>query len=79
MNRTGVMALGEPAVVTGLALAGALVVEAATPAEVRRAWAELSDRVALVILSPAAAEALKGSLDRPVAAANAPLVAVIPR
>jgi len=37
----GVVALGEPATVRGLALAGVRVIPAETPAQVRRAWATL--------------------------------------
>lgn len=53
-----VAALGERSRVAGLALAGAVVLAADDPEAVRRAWRSLPDGVDLVILTPAAAEAL---------------------
>ncbi|MFF9060977.1 hypothetical protein ACF09K_20155 [Streptomyces sp. NPDC014882] len=53
-----VAALGERPRVAGLALAGAVVLAAEDPGAVRRAWRSLPDDVDLVILTPAAAEAL---------------------
>jgi vacuolar-type H+-ATPase subunit F/Vma7 len=50
--------LGESAAVQGYALAGVEVLTAETPEEVRRAWALLTDEVAVVILTARAAEAL---------------------
>ncbi|MFC5957218.1 hypothetical protein ACFP51_22900 [Streptomyces pratens] len=54
-----VAALGERARVAGLALAGAVVLVADDPEAVRRGWRSLPDGVDLVILTPAAAEALR--------------------
>lgn len=54
-----VAALGEGARVAGLALAGAVVLVADDPEAVRRGWRSLPDGVDLVILTPAAAEALE--------------------
>ncbi len=55
-----VAAIGTEPLVQGFALAGALAVPAETPADVRRAWAQLPDDVDLVVLTPAAARALAG-------------------
>ena len=57
-----IVALGEAHRVEGFALAGAGVVTADGAEAVRRAWAILDDDVAVVILTPGAAEAL-GHLD----------------
>jgi vacuolar-type H+-ATPase subunit F/Vma7 len=56
-----VAAIGEPAFVAGFALAGAHVLAAAGPEEVRAAWSGLPDAVAVVILTAAAAAALGDS------------------
>ena len=53
-----VLALGEPALLAGYALAGATVVGASGSAEVCRVWDSLGEDVALVVLTPAAAAAL---------------------
>lgn len=58
-----VAALGERVRVEGFALAGALTVPAETPAAARARWRELPPDVLLVLLTPAAAEALAGELD----------------
>ncbi|MFJ4696215.1 hypothetical protein [Streptomyces sp. NPDC088766] len=58
-----VAALGERSRVAGLALAGAVVLAADDPEAVRRAWRSLPDGVDLVILTPAAAEALDRDRD----------------
>ena len=58
-----VVALGETARVKGLALGGAAVVAAEDPESVRRAWAELGDEVAVVILTKAAADAVQDRTD----------------
>lgn len=50
--------LGERARVECFALAGAVVCPAESPEEVRRAWAALPGDVAVVVLTPAAADAL---------------------
>jgi vacuolar-type H+-ATPase subunit F/Vma7 len=52
-----VVVLGEPARVMGYALAGALAIEAEGE-EVARAWASLPPDASLVVLTPAAAQAL---------------------
>jgi vacuolar-type H+-ATPase subunit F/Vma7 len=54
----GVAALGERARVVGFGLAGALVRVAESPDAVRAAWSALPGDVAVVVLTPAAAEAL---------------------
>lgn len=53
-----IAAIGAAHRVQGFALAGAVTVAAETPDAVRRAWAALDPDVALVILTPSAAEAL---------------------
>lgn len=68
------MALGEGDAVAGFALAGVAVRRALGADEVRQGWHELSD-AAVVILTPAAAEAL--GEDR--WAHSAPLTVVMPR
>ena len=68
-----IVAIGEPARLAGLQLAGVAVVAAGTPAEVRAAWAGLQGRAALVLLTPSAALALAGEPDT-----GRPLLAVIP-
>ncbi|MFE7761103.1 hypothetical protein [Streptomyces sp. NPDC057438] len=59
MTMGRVAALGERARVAGLALAGAVVLAADDPEAVRRGWRSLPDGVDLVILTPAAAQALE--------------------
>ena len=54
----GVVALGEPATVRGLALAGVRVLPAVTPDEVRRTWAALPAGTGVVLLTRAASDAL---------------------
>jgi vacuolar-type H+-ATPase subunit F/Vma7 len=71
---SSVAAIGERERVQGFGLAGALTREAATPAEVRQAWSELPHDVAVVVLTPAAAQALA---DEPPRRA-APLTVVLP-
>ncbi len=53
-----VVVLGEAVRVRGYALAGAVPVEAETPAQVRDAWTDLAKDVTLVVLTPSAAAAL---------------------
>lgn len=61
-----VVAIGGGDTLDGFALAGVAVVRADSPAAVGRAWTELDDGVALVILSPDAAVALDDRLaERP--------------
>jgi vacuolar-type H+-ATPase subunit F/Vma7 len=69
-----VVALGEGVLVAGFALAGARSVSVATADDVRSAWRALPGDVALVVLTPMAAEALGDALDRP----GAPLWVVMP-
>jgi len=56
MSRIAV--IGEQTRVQGFALAGADVCEATDPDAVRAAWTSLAVDVAVVILTPAAADAL---------------------
>ncbi len=53
-----VAALGEHVVVAGYALAGAVVMAAENADEVRAAWDGLAEDIGVVILTPAAADAL---------------------
>jgi vacuolar-type H+-ATPase subunit F/Vma7 len=53
-----VVVLGESVRVQGYALAGARIIVAETPDEVRRAWSTLDSAVSLVVLSPLAATTL---------------------
>jgi hypothetical protein len=69
-----VVGLGEPATVRGLALAGVPVLPAVTPEQVHRAWAALPADTAVVLMTPAAFEALGTAAT----ALDGPLVAVIP-
>lgn len=69
-----VVAIGAPALVRGFALAGARVLPAEQPADVRAAWRSLPDDVGLVVLTAAAQQALTDEL-RPDQAW--PLVAVM--
>ncbi|GAB2920731.1 hypothetical protein [Streptomyces heilongjiangensis] len=71
-----VAALGERSRVTGLALAGALVLVADDASAVRRTWSALPEGVDLVILTPAAAEALEPDLTG--RGARRPLTTVMP-
>lgn len=74
-RRSGtVAALGEPALLAGFRLAGAVLYPAAGAAQVRAAWTNLPDTVAAVVLTPAAARILAGDLDDP----GSPLTAVLP-
>jgi vacuolar-type H+-ATPase subunit F/Vma7 len=57
--------IGELVRVQGFALAGAGVLPAESPDAARAAWRELSDDVVLVILTPAAAEALAAERGAP--------------
>jgi vacuolar-type H+-ATPase subunit F/Vma7 len=56
--------IGDAARVDGFALGGATPIVAATSDEVRRAWATLSDDVAVVVLTPEAAAALGDQIER---------------
>jgi vacuolar-type H+-ATPase subunit F/Vma7 len=51
--------IGEAVRTAGFGLAGAIVFECETPAEVRQAWDALPDQVLAVILTPAADAALR--------------------
>jgi vacuolar-type H+-ATPase subunit F/Vma7 len=68
-----VAVIGAGPRVGGYALAGVLVVEAATAAGVRAAWRDLPADVGLVLLTAEAAEALAER------SGVRPLVAVLPR
>jgi vacuolar-type H+-ATPase subunit F/Vma7 len=57
-----VVVIGEPALVGGYALAGAVVMPADGPAEALRAWQVLPADVSLVILTAAAAQAVPDEL-----------------
>lgn len=61
---SSVVALGESARVAGYALAG-VVVLATDAAGARAAWGQVPDDVALILLTPAAAAALRTELARP--------------
>ncbi|QOV44724.1 hypothetical protein [Streptomyces chromofuscus] len=76
MTMGRVAALGERSRVTGLALAGAVVLVADDVQAVRRVWRSLPDGIDLVILTPAAAEALKSDPATP--GGRRPLTAVMP-
>ena len=65
--------IGEHPIVTGFALAGARVCPAREPAQVLEAWEALPDTVAIVLLTPAAAQALRGAAPR----ATEPLTVVM--
>ena len=68
-----VAAIGEEYRIAGYGLAGVRLHPAADPEAVRSAWARLDSRVALVLLTPAAAGALASSAD-----ASAPRGAGVP-
>jgi vacuolar-type H+-ATPase subunit F/Vma7 len=70
MSRIAV--IGESPRVDGWALAGALIVRASGPDEVRRAWALLPADVEVVVATPAVAEALGEEV------ANERLVVILP-
>ena len=61
MTRIG--ALGAANQVEGFALAGAVVFVAEEPAAVEAAWRALPDDIAVLVLTPAAAETLRSRLD----------------
>lgn len=67
--RAGTVAvLGEAALVEPYALAGARVLPAGTPQEVRDAWSALADDVLVVLLTPAASAVLGEPADGPMTA-----------
>ena len=57
-----VVALGRDHRLVGFVLAGVRVIDAATDAEIERAWDDLDDDVGLVILSADAADRLQPNL-----------------
>ena len=59
-----VVTIGEAVKTAGFGLAGAIVFECETPAEVRQAWDALPDDVLAVIVTPAADEALRATAGR---------------
>ncbi|MER6746328.1 hypothetical protein [Streptomyces fungicidicus] len=71
-----VAAIGEQTRVGGLALAGAVVLVADSPEAARRAWRDLPEDTDLVILTPAAAEALRSGPAAP--QGHSPLITVMP-
>jgi vacuolar-type H+-ATPase subunit F/Vma7 len=75
-----VAVIGPGARVQGWRLAGAVVLEAATPDEARRAWAGLAERadVTVVLLDPAVQAVLTEEQAARSTAGGAPLVAVLP-
>ncbi|HUX71310.1 MAG TPA: hypothetical protein VMV41_12410 [Cellulomonadaceae bacterium] len=74
MTHGTVVALGEPALVEGYRLVGAVVRTAETAAAVCEAWRDLPDGTALVVLTSSAARALGTRAFAP----DAPLTVVIP-
>ena len=74
-RRSGsVAALGEPALLLGFRLAGAVLYPATGAEQVRAAWSALPDTVAAVVLTPAAAAVLAAEVADPAS----PLTAVLP-
>ncbi len=69
-----VAAIGAPAQVSGFALAGARVYPADTAEQARAAWDTLTDAVAVVILTAAAADAIGAGRAR----SSGPLRVVMP-
>ena len=69
-----VVALGDPAALAGYALAGVQVRAAVEAADVRRTWSRLGADVAVVLLTPQAAEALGPRA----AALSGPMAVVLP-
>jgi vacuolar-type H+-ATPase subunit F/Vma7 len=70
-----VAVIGEHPVVAGFALAGARVYPAHGPTQVQAVWRALPETVAIVILTPAAADAVRGL---PTSRHRAPLTVVMP-
>lgn len=70
-----VAAVGAADLVAGFGLAGALVLPAQDPAAVLSAWRSLPGDTGVVVLSPAAADALGDERLAP----GAPLTVVLPR
>lgn len=70
-----VAAIGGQPQVEGFALAGARIYPADDPERIRAAWRDLPETVAIVILTPAAADALGDDRLAP----HAPLTVVMPR
>ncbi|MGW3472142.1 hypothetical protein ACWDKQ_27585 [Saccharopolyspora sp. NPDC000995] len=69
-----VVAIGERARMQGWGLAGVEVLGGEDPAAVQQSWDSLGEVVSVVILTPAAAEALADRLD----GSALPLVVVMP-
>ncbi|GAA0594682.1 hypothetical protein GCM10010174_07320 [Kutzneria viridogrisea] len=67
-------AIGEPLRVQGFAMAGAVVLPATEPEQVRRAWQSRPAGVEVVVLTPAAAGVLGTAVDEP----GGPLSVVLP-
>ncbi len=62
MSRVAV--IGEQGRIQGFALAGVATHPAETDEEARSAWRSLGDEVAVVILTPSAADRLAGQLEQ---------------
>jgi vacuolar-type H+-ATPase subunit F/Vma7 len=73
----GIAVIGERSRITDLAAGGALAYAADTPDEVRRAWADLLLDITVVVLTPAAAQAIQDQLDVS-PSPDRPLVLVMP-
>ncbi len=69
-----VVAIGDPAVLAGYAMAGVRVLPAQTEEEVRAAWAGIRDDVGLALLTSFAAAALGAAGHR----TDGPLTVVMP-
>ncbi|HSO63490.1 MAG TPA: hypothetical protein VLQ78_00190 [Ornithinibacter sp.] len=69
-----VVAIGDPALIAGFALAGVRMCPAADAAGVRAVWGATSVRAAVVILTADAADALGAARTAP----SAPLTVVMP-
>ncbi len=71
--RGEIVVIGEPALVAGYAMTGTTTMPAQGPDEVRQAWETLPSGTSPVILTAAAAAALRGQLSE-----TDPLTAVMP-
>lgn len=73
-SSSAVVAIGERVRIQGFALAGVATCEAETADDARTAWRSLGPAVAIVILTPAAAQAIAGRVQD----TAAPLTVVMP-
>jgi vacuolar-type H+-ATPase subunit F/Vma7 len=76
---TGVAAIGTADLVAGFGLAGAQVLPAEDREAVLAAWRGLPPDTAVVVLTEAAAETLRGELGGDHTRPGAPLTVVLPR